>query len=87
VGGLRVREASDAASARLTPAQREAMDSAWAGVDLAQVWRPLATPLSPLAARGAFTHASRTLHHTPCMMTAWSPTAGDRFAQREGRSG
>jgi pimeloyl-ACP methyl ester carboxylesterase len=41
---LRTRETSDAASARLTPAQRLAMDSAWAGVDLVQVWRPLATP-------------------------------------------
>jgi pimeloyl-ACP methyl ester carboxylesterase len=34
----------EAASARLTPAQRQRLDSAWAGVDLTQAWRQLATP-------------------------------------------
>ena len=41
---LRMREAADRAMARLTQAQRGAMDSAWAGVNLTEVWRPLTTP-------------------------------------------
>jgi hypothetical protein len=45
---IRMREAVaavlDSASTMLTPAQRSAIDSVWAGAVLEQVWRPLATP-------------------------------------------
>jgi pimeloyl-ACP methyl ester carboxylesterase len=44
VAMVRMREASAAAVQRLTPSQRSRMDSAWTGVNLDQVWRPLATP-------------------------------------------
>jgi hypothetical protein len=44
VAMARMGQAVEAARARLTPPQRGALDSVWAGVDLAQSWRLLVTP-------------------------------------------
>ena len=41
---VRIREAADAAHRRLPPARQRLVDSAWAGVNAEQAWRPLVTP-------------------------------------------
>jgi pimeloyl-ACP methyl ester carboxylesterase len=41
---IRMAEAAEAAGARLSPSHRARLDSAWAGVDMQQVWRPMVTP-------------------------------------------
>jgi pimeloyl-ACP methyl ester carboxylesterase len=41
---IRMAEAAAAAGERLPPAQRARLDSAWAGVNMEQVWRPMVTP-------------------------------------------
>jgi pimeloyl-ACP methyl ester carboxylesterase len=41
---IRMAEAAEAAGQRLSAEQRARLDSAWAGVNVEQVWRPLVTP-------------------------------------------
>jgi pimeloyl-ACP methyl ester carboxylesterase len=41
---VKMREASEQAYRRLSPSQQARLDSAMAGVDMAQVWQPMVTP-------------------------------------------